>query len=78
VLLSLIDGGVTAVASRQQGSGGVVYNAQGSRDVATEALRNTINIAPTIQVAPGARMQVLVARDVDFRNVYRLIPRADP
>jgi type IV secretion system protein VirB10 len=77
VLLSLIDGVVTAVASRQQGSGSVIYNAQGSRDVATEALRNTINIPPTIRVAPGARIQVLVARDIDFRSVYRLIPRAE-
>jgi type IV secretion system protein VirB10 len=77
VLLSLIDGAVTAVASRQQGSGSVIYNAQGSRDVATEALRNTINIPPTVQVAPGARVQVLVARDVDFRSVYRLIARAE-
>ncbi len=77
VLLSLIDGAVDAAVSRQQGSGSVVYNAQVSRDVATEALRNTINIPPTVLVAPGARIQVLVARDVDFRSVYRLNPRAE-
>jgi type IV secretion system protein VirB10 len=77
ILLSLIDGAVDAAVSRQQGSGSVVYNAQVSRDVATEALRNTINIPPTVHVAPGARIQVLVARDIDFRSVYRLNQSAE-
>jgi type IV secretion system protein VirB10 len=76
VLLSVIDGAVSAMVAREQGSAGVVYNAQGSRDVATDALRVTIGIPPTITVAPGARVQVLVARDIDFRSVYRLVSRA--
>jgi len=76
VLLSVIDGAISATVAREQGSAGVVYNAQGSRDVATDALRNTIGIPPTITVAPGARVQVLVARDIDFRSVYRLVSHA--
>ena len=76
-LLSLIDVGVAAVAAHGQGSGVVVYSAQESRDVATEVLRNTITIPPTIRVAPGARLTVTVVRDIDFRAVYRLVPHAE-
>ncbi len=77
VLLSMIDGAINAAAARNQGSPGVVYNAQGTQSIATEALRNTIGIPPTIKVAPGARIQVLVARDVDFQDVYRLTSRVE-
>jgi type IV secretion system protein VirB10 len=78
ILVSLIDGTVAGIAARQQGAGTLVYNAQNSRDVATEVLRNTINIPPTIRVPPGERVQVLVARDVDFRRVYRLAAHTEP
>jgi type IV secretion system protein VirB10 len=77
VLLSLINGGMSAAVAHQQGSAGVVYNVQGSQEVGAEALRGTIGIMPTIRVLPGARVQVLVARDVDFRAVYRLVHSGD-
>ena len=76
-LLSLIDVGAAALAARGQGSGVVVYSAQESREVATEVLRNTITIPPTIRVAPGARLTVTVVRDIDFRTVYRLVPHEE-
>jgi len=38
----------------------------------TEVLRGTINIAPTVTKHNGDRIQVLVARDLDFRSVYEL------
>ena len=75
-LLSLVDVGVAAIAARGQGSV-VVYGAQDSRDVATEILRNTMTIPPTIRIAPGARLTVTVIRDIDFRAVYRLIPHEE-
>jgi type IV secretion system protein VirB10 len=45
---------------------------QATQDMATEALRNSINIPPTLVVLPGTIVNVLVARDVSFENVYRL------
>jgi type IV secretion system protein VirB10 len=74
VLLSLLDVGAAALAAHGQGAGVIIYGAQESRDVATEVLRNTITIPPTIRVAPGARLTVTVVRDIDFRAVYRLVP----
>ena len=69
ILVSVIDAGFSALA---RGGNTVVVNPDGSREVLTEILRNTIAIPPTIRVAQGARVQVLVARDADFRSVYAL------
>lgn len=77
VLLTFIDAAANALASRQQGGATVVYNPQASKDIASEALRASIGIPPTIRVAPGARLQVIVAADVDFAEVYRLESRDD-
>ncbi|RWC25261.1 MAG: TrbI/VirB10 family protein [Mesorhizobium sp.] len=38
--------------------------------IAEEALRNSINIAPTIHVDQGARIMVFVRRDLDFSEFY--------
>ena len=76
ILISLIDSGSQALAnSTSSGSGSLVVNPSRSTDVMTEILRNTIAIPPMISVPPGARLQVLVARDVDFRSVYALKDR---
>ena len=76
ILISLIDAGAQALAnSGSSGSGAVVLNPSRSTDVLTEVLRSSIAIPPTIRVPQGARLQVLVARDVDFRSVYALKTR---
>jgi type IV secretion system protein VirB10 len=73
MLVSVIDGAVQAAAqSARSGSGNVVLNPSSSQDVLTEILRNTISIPPTVTKKNGDRIQVLVARDVDFRSVYEL------
>ncbi len=77
MMLSMFDAGVTAVTTHAQGSGGIVYNAQASRDVASEALKYSIGIAPTIRVSAGARLSVTVVRDLDFRSVYGLVDHAE-
>lgn len=74
-LVSTIDGVVQAEVQSSSRGGTVVLDPTASEDVLTEILRSTVNIPPTIRVRNGARIQVLVARDVDFRSVYELEPR---
>jgi type IV secretion system protein VirB10 len=76
ILLSTIDSATQAIANGQNGGGtSVVLNPTGTRDVATEVLRSTINIPPTIRKRQGDRIAILVARDLDFRTVYSLQAR---
>jgi len=72
ILVSVIDAGVQAGVQATNNGGTVIVNPSSSEGVMTGILQSTINISPTITVRQGARIQVLVARDVDFRSVYRL------
>lgn len=74
-LVSTIDGVVQSEVQSSSRGGTVVLDPTASEDVLTDILRATVNIPPTIRVRNGARVQVLVARDVDFRPVYELEPR---
>jgi type IV secretion system protein VirB10 len=74
-LLSTIDGVVQSEVQSSSRGGTVVLDPTASEDVLTDILRSTVSIPPTIRVRNGARIQVLVARDVDFRPVYELEPR---
>ena len=67
--------GAVVQSRLQSGAGTVVVDPTLSEDVLTEALRGTVNIPPTVVVPNGARIEVLVARDVDFRSVYELVAR---
>ena len=75
ILLSLIDGGIqVAAASASDTTTSTTIN-QGGNDLsraAEIALRNSINIPPTIHVDQGTSIQVFVAKDLDFVNVERL------
>jgi len=78
ILISVLDGTMQALAASQQrsssgntGGGAVVIGPQGSNVVA-EVLRGTVSIPPTVVKNQGERIQILVARDVDFRAVYAL------
>jgi type IV secretion system protein VirB10 len=73
ILISMIDGAMqSAVQSSSKAGGTVVYNPSASQDIMTEVLKGTVNIPPTIVKHNGDRIQVLVARDLDFRSVYEL------
>jgi type IV secretion system protein VirB10 len=74
ILVSVIDGAVEASIESTSRNGGVIVNPSASEDVSTEVLKSTVDIPPTIAVDQGTRIEVLVARDVDFRSVYRLQP----
>ncbi len=77
ILISVIDGAVqAAVQSQQSGDSTVIYGSSTTRDIMTEVLRSTVDIPPTVVKPQGDRIQVLVARDLDFRSVYELRPAA--
>jgi type IV secretion system protein VirB10 len=71
MLISIVDGAVEAAATRN-GGGTVVLDPAASQSVMTEVLKGTVNIPPTVVKKNGDRIQVLVARDLDFRSVYEL------
>ncbi len=72
ILISVIDGAIQGAVQSSRSGSTVVLNPSGSQDVLTEVLRQTVDVPPTVRVAHGSRLAVLVARDVDFRSVYRL------
>lgn len=75
IMLSLIKDGIRMADSSSRNQGGVTFDSSSgsAEDMATEALKNTINIAPTGYVNQGTLVNVMVARDVDFRSVYELV-----
>jgi type IV secretion system protein VirB10 len=75
VMLSVIQDVLQAVANTTQkssGAGGYTVNnsEQNVENMASKALENSINIAPTGHIYPGTVMTVIVARDIDFSPVY--------
>jgi type IV secretion system protein VirB10 len=73
ILISIIDAGLQAgVQAASHNNGTVIVNPSATQDVMTEVLRSTVAIPPTLTKAQGDRIQILVARDVDFRSVYEL------
>jgi type IV secretion system protein VirB10 len=72
ILLTVINGAVQGAVNSQNSSGSVVVSPSTSTDVMSEVLRSTVSIPPTVTKAQGDRIQVFVARDVDFRPVYAL------
>lgn len=71
ILLSVISGGIDAVASRNGGTTNalVIGSPTQAQNVASIALQKQIDIPTTIRVAQGAAVQVSVARDLDFSGV---------
>jgi type IV secretion system protein VirB10 len=74
ILISVIDGVVQGAAQSSGDGNSVIYNPSTSSDVMTEVLKSTVNIRPTVTKRNGDRIQILVARDLDFRSVYELKP----
>ena len=72
ILLTVVNGAVQGAVNSQNRGGSVVVSPSTSSDVITEVLRGTIHVPPTVTKAQGDRIQVFVARDVDFSSVYAL------
>ena len=78
IMISLIgDLGNYASNRRNNDGNGQTFNfdntSQSAQDMATEALKNSINIPPTGYVNQGSFINIIVARDVDFGGVYERV-----
>lgn len=78
VMISMVDDTINAYGRRSSNKGSsnnVSFESttEAAQDIATEVLKNSINIPPTGYVNQGERIMVYVARDVDFSNVYELV-----
>lgn len=76
ILLSFLDDAFATLAnstSKGNNSVSTENTQQGASDMAAKALENSINIPPTGYVSIGTRLNILVARDIDMSNVYRLV-----
>jgi type IV secretion system protein VirB10 len=73
IFLSFLDDVFDAM-KQSKSSKNVQYDnsTDNASDMASDALQNTINIPPTGYVNQGAQTNILVARDVDFRSIYRI------
>lgn len=74
LMLSLVDDVASGLTS-SGGSGGnsqFNFNSTGdaTQNMAAEALKNTINIPPTLYKNQGEQVGIYVARDLDFSSVY--------
>lgn len=80
ILLSVIDDAFATMANlaNKQGSNNTVINyqntSQNSNNMATEALKSTISIPPTLYKNQGERISIFVARDLSFDSVYDIKP----
>ncbi|WP_170140645.1 type IV secretion system protein VirB10 [Kushneria indalinina] len=76
IMLSFIDDGLEALASRLEKNRDQDISFDSSTDnaenMAEIALRDSINIPPTGYVNQGTLMNIRVARDVDFSDVYHV------
>ncbi|MDD3465166.1 MAG: type IV secretion system protein VirB10 [Candidatus Cloacimonetes bacterium] len=74
IMLSLVDD-IARYASTRSSKNETIYpgnTSDSAQDMAAEALKNTINIPPTLYVNQGDRVGIYVARDLDFGGVYAL------
>jgi len=79
LMLSLVDDvarGLTTEISRNS-SNQINLNSTGeaTQDMATEALKSTINIPPTLYKNQGEQIGIYVARDLDFSSIYDVAAR---
>jgi type IV secretion system protein VirB10 len=75
LMLSLVDDVARGLTSNGSGSGGQQNFNLGStgdatQNMAAEALKNTINIPPTLYKNQGEEVGIYVARDLNFSGVY--------
>jgi len=74
LMLSLVDDVARGLTSQTRSGGNSQFNFNSTGDatqnMATEALKNTINIPPTLYKNQGEQVGIYIARDLDFSSVY--------
>lgn len=73
IMLSLIDDVARYATQGSQGNNNQInFSSTGdaAQNMAAEALRNTINIPPTLYKNQGEQVGIYIARDLDFSSVY--------
>lgn len=78
IMISLIGDfskGMSKRISRKSGSTDFTLeeSADNMDEIAAEAIRNSINIPPTGTINQGSLLNIMVARDIDFRSVYERV-----
>ncbi|KPN72710.1 hypothetical protein AKG09_01930 [Neisseria sp. 83E34] len=80
IMISLIKDVGTGFSNSQVEGGGSNNNisyensSDAAQDMATEVLKNSINIPPTGEINQGSLINIMVARDVNFDQVYETVP----
>lgn len=76
IMLSMIDdvGEFLSNEASNGSEGRITFEntSEGSTEMATEALKSTVDIPPTLYKNQGERVSIFVARDLDFSGVYSL------
>ncbi|MDO8293812.1 MAG: type IV secretion system protein VirB10 [Gallionella sp.] len=74
LMLSLVDDVARGITSNSGSGGNSQFNFNSTGDatqnMAAEALKNTINIPPTLYKNQGEQVGIYIARDLDFSSVY--------
>jgi type IV secretion system protein VirB10 len=79
-MLSIVQDAIAYETAKAQsgGNGGTVFfqnSSQTGDQMASKILDSTINIPPTISKNQGERINIFVARDLDFSKVYGIQPQ---
>ncbi|MDO4248202.1 MAG: type IV secretion system protein VirB10 [Neisseria sp.] len=80
IMISLINDIGNGLTTSNESSGGsnnnITYEntSESAQEMATEALKNSINIPPTGVINQGSLINIMVARDVNFDKVYDIVP----
>lgn len=74
LMLSLVDDVARGITNNTGSNGNNQFNfnstGDATQDMAAEALKNTINIPPTLYKNQGEQVGIYIARDLDFSSVY--------
>lgn len=74
LLLTTVDGAISAGVAAAAKSGTTTINTGSTESVIASSLAGSINIPPTIRKNQGELVSILVARDLDFSTVYGVRP----